>query len=175
MMIHEIHVMIATRIDCPGNHCHGSDMTSDNPDPFNPERSVGYLTKRVFQLARIGLEPVFADEEVTHVQWSALMALQYGVGGTAAERARHLCHDTGATTRIVDMLEERGLIERCRCTEDRRVVRLSLTEAGHAISDRCKAKVFAQWNEWLADWSPQEIERFVGDLLRLRNKLETVA
>ncbi|WP_433910983.1 MarR family winged helix-turn-helix transcriptional regulator [Sphingomonas yabuuchiae] len=150
-------------------------MTSDNPDPFDPERSVGYLTKRVFQLARIGLEPVFADEEVTHVQWSALMALQYGVGGTAAELARHLCHDTGATTRIVDMLEERGLIKRCRCTEDRRVVRLSLTEAGHAISDRCKAKVFAQWNEWLADWSPQEIERFVGDLLRLRNKLETVA
>ena len=175
MMTHEIRVMIATRIDCPGNHCHGSDMTSDNPDPFDPERSVGYLTKRVFQLARIGLEPVFADEEVTHVQWSALMALQYGVGGTAAELARHLCHDTGATTRIVDMLEERGLIERCRCTEDRRVVRLSLTEAGHAISDRCKAKVFAQWNEWLADWSPQEIERFVGDLLRLRNKLETVA
>lgn len=167
--------MIATRIDCFSNHCHGSDMTSNDPDPFDPERSVGYLTKRVFQLARIGLEPVFADEEVTHVQWSALMALQYGVGGTAAELARHLCHDTGATTRIVDTLEERGLIERCRCTEDRRVVRLSLTEAGRTVTTRCKAKVVAQWNAWLADWAPDEIERLVDDLARLRNKLETVA
>ncbi|WP_294235641.1 MarR family winged helix-turn-helix transcriptional regulator [uncultured Sphingomonas sp.] len=150
-------------------------MTQHCPDPFDPERAVGYLTKRVFQLARIGVEPVFADEEVTHVQWSALMALQYGVGGTAAELARHLCHDTGATTRIVDTLEERGLIQRCRCTEDRRVVRLSLTDAGNVVSDRCKAKVVAQWNDWLADWSHEEIERFVGDLQRLRNKLETVA
>ncbi|CAM3152289.1 MULTISPECIES: MarR family winged helix-turn-helix transcriptional regulator [Sphingomonas] len=150
-------------------------MTRQDPDSFDPERSVGYLTKRVFQLARIGLEPVFADEEVTHVQWSALMALQFGVGGTAAELARHLCHDTGATTRIVDTLEERGLIERCRCTEDRRVVRLSLTDAGRAVTSRCKTKVMAQWNDWLADWSPEEIERFVSDLLRLRNKLETVA
>ena len=150
-------------------------MTRQDPDSFDPERSVGSLTKRVFQLARIGLEPVFADEEVTHVQWSALMALQFGVGGTAAELARHLCHDTGATTRIVDTLEERGLIERCRCTEDRRVVRLSLTDAGRAVTSRCKTKVMAQWNDWLADWSPEEIERFVSDLLRLRNKLETVA
>lgn len=150
-------------------------MTENNPDPYDPERSVGYLTKRVFQLARIGLEPLFADEEVTHVQWSALMALHYGIGGTAAELARHLCHDAGATTRTVDTLEERGLIARSRCTEDRRMVRLSLTDEGRIVTDRCKIKVLAQWDEWLADWSPEEIDRFVGDLLRLRNTLENVA
>jgi DNA-binding MarR family transcriptional regulator len=55
------------------------------------------------------------------------------------------------------------------------VVRLSLTDAGRAVTSRCKTKVMAQWNDWLADWSPEEIERFVSDLLRLRNKLETVA
>lgn len=53
-------------------------MVTQHPDEFDPERSVGYLTKRAYQLARIGMEPVFENEEVTHVQWSALMALLYG-------------------------------------------------------------------------------------------------
>ena len=150
-------------------------MISNTPDSFDPERSVGYLTKRVFQLARIGMEPIFADEEVTHVQWSAMMALHHGLGGTAAELSRHLCHDTGATTRILDTLEERGLIERSRSTTDRRVVRLSLTDRGRVITDRCKVKVLAHWDEWLADWSGEDVARFVGYLVRLRNKLETVA
>ena len=142
---------------------------------YNPERSVGYLTKRVFQLSRIGMEPVFQDEEVTIVQWSAMMALLHGVGDTAAELARHLCHDTGATTRVIDTLEERGLIERCRCTDDRRVVRLSLTERGREVTDRCKVKVVALWAAWLDDWSETDVEQFVDYLLRLRNTLEMVA
>ena len=167
--------MIDMRIDCQCNDCHGSDMTPPDIAAFDPERSVGYLTKRCFQLARIGLEPVFAHEEVTHIQWSALMALQYGVGTTAAKLSRHLCHDTGATTRILDTLEEHGLIERSRCTADRRVVRLSLTEAGRIVTDRCKAKVVAQWDDWLADWAGEDVARFLGYLLRLRNTLETVA
>ncbi|WP_230483187.1 MarR family winged helix-turn-helix transcriptional regulator [Sphingomonas sp. Leaf21] len=150
-------------------------MTPSHHDPYDPERSVGYLTKRVHQLARIALEPVFADEEVTHIQWSAMMALHYEVGSTCAELARHLCHDTGATTRILDTLEERGLVERSRSTTDRRVVRLSLTDQGKIVTDRCKDKVLASWDEWLADWSGEDVARFVGYLLRLRNKLETVA
>ncbi len=150
-------------------------MSSTTYDSFDPERSVGYLTKRVFQLARIGLEPVFADEEITHIQWSALMALHYGLGGTAAELARHLCHDTGATTRILDTLEERGLVERARSTTDRRVVRLSLTDAGRIVTDRCKEKVMDRWDGWLADWQGEDVARFVGYLLRLRNTLETFA
>lgn len=169
------YVMFDKEIDCLGNDCQGSNMSSISHDAYDPERSVGYLTKRVFQLARIGLEPVFADEEITHIQWSALMALQHGVGGTAAELARHLCHDTGATTRILDTLEERDLIERSRCTTDRRVVRLSLTDAGRIVTDRCKEKVIARWDGWLADWPGEDVARFVGYLLRLRNTLETVA
>ncbi|MET4895830.1 MarR family transcriptional regulator [Sphingomonadaceae bacterium jetA1] len=150
-------------------------MVIQELDDFDPERSVGYLTKRVFQLARIGMEPLFQDEEVTHVQWSVLMALLVGLSQTAAELARHLCHDTGATTRIVDTLEERGLIERSRCTDDRRIVRLRLTDSGVAVARRCKEKVVAQWNIWLCDWTSEEVDQFIGHLLRLRNRLETIA
>ncbi|MGE7205076.1 MarR family winged helix-turn-helix transcriptional regulator [Sphingomonas sp. NPDC019816] len=150
-------------------------MVTQHPDSYDPERSVGYLTKRVFQLARIGMEPVFENEEVTHVQWTALMALLYDLAGTAAELARHLCHDTGATTRIVDTLEERGLIARSRSTEDRRVVLLSLTDEGRTVAHRCKEKVVAQWDVWLSDWAPKDVDQFLDYLLRLRNQLETVA
>jgi len=150
-------------------------MAHQDTAHFDPERSVGYLTKRVFQLARIGMEPIFQDEEVTHVQWSALMTLLCGFGETAAEMSRHLCHDTGATTRIIDTLEERGLIARRRCTSDRRVVRLALTEAGRIVAERCKGKVVTLWNEWMADWSQEDADQLVALLLRLRDRLETQA
>ncbi len=47
-------------------------------DEFNPDVSVGYLTKRIYQAALVGMEPVFAAENISHLQWSALMSIWFG-------------------------------------------------------------------------------------------------
>ncbi|SFP69757.1 MarR family winged helix-turn-helix transcriptional regulator [Sphingomonas rubra] len=138
---------------------------------FRPDRSIGYLVRRVHQLGIAGIESVFAAEGLTGTQWQALVSIWFGRGGTAAELARDLGHDKGAMTRLVDQLAERGWITRERTTEDRRCIRLVLTEEGVAVALRCKARVVACWNEWLADWPEGEVERLIDLLQKLRGTL----
>src|ERR1041384_2149477 len=50
--------------------------------------------------------------------------------GTAAEVCKHLSHDPGAMTRLIDKLEAMGLVRRGRARDDRRSARLEITARG---------------------------------------------
>lgn len=138
---------------------------------FEPDRSIGYLVRRAQQLGAAGVEPAFAAEGMTGTQWQALVSIWFGRGATAAELARDLGHDKGAMTRLVDQLAERGWITRERTAGDRRCINLVLTEEGTAVALRCKRRVIACWNAWLADWREEEVEGLIGLLQKLRGTL----
>jgi DNA-binding MarR family transcriptional regulator len=140
-------------------------------DEFVPDMSIGYLVRRAHQLGGAAMEPVFAAEGLSGIQWSALVSIHFQRGVTAADLARDLGHDKGAMTRLVDMLEERGWITRQRTPEDRRCVKLALTEEGIAVALRCKRNVIACWNRWLADWSETEVRTMIALLQKLRSTL----
>ncbi len=63
------------------------------------------------------IEALFVEEDVSFVQWVILMNLRDGLRMTSAELCQHLCHDSGALTRVIDQMEERGLIRRKRSTK----------------------------------------------------------
>ena len=98
---------------------------------YQPRTSVGYLVKRTYALMLDVLEPAFAQHGFTYMQYVILMQLR----SRAAINLRDICHefrhDSGALTRVIDQLAERGLVERQRCAQDRRKVDLHLT-AGRA-------------------------------------------
>ncbi len=144
-------------------------------DTFVPDISVGYLLRATHQISVAGLDHVFADEGMTAVQWQALLALNFGAASTCVELARHLNYDKGAMTRLVDQMEASGWIGRQRDPQDRRVIRLELTAEGQAAARRCKERVLACWNEWLADWSHEEIAGLIATLQRLRSTLAAAA
>ncbi|WP_244222102.1 MarR family winged helix-turn-helix transcriptional regulator [Corallococcus exercitus] len=82
--------------------------------------------------------------------------------------AERLLIDAPAVSRLVDRLEEDGLVER-RAGENRRCVRLEITEAG-----RQELKALEQAAEWVDTQArtylaPPEIE----ELSRLLDKLQT--
>lgn len=140
---------------------------------FDPDTSVGYLTKRIHQMAASGLERVFASEDISYLQWSALVSIHYGRGATCKALAHEIAHDRGATTRLLDTLEKRALVVRDRDPDDRRVVNLALTADGEAIAKRCLNRVVDLWNGWLADWEPADVAKLISYLQRLRTTLET--
>jgi DNA-binding MarR family transcriptional regulator len=142
---------------------------------FCPERSPGYLARRIHLLGGALLEPLYAAEGITGTQFSALALIGLDRARTSAAISRELGHDQGAMTRIIDQLVLRGLIERERDAEDRRVVNLSLTEAGYDVTHRCKLKVVELWNGWLADWSPAEVDQLLANLNRLKSRLESLS
>lgn len=143
-------------------------------ESFRPENSVGYLARRVHQLGQLLLEPVFAAEGVTNAQWSTLVAIYFGKGGTCAELAREIGYDKGAMTRLVDQLAERGFVDRARDTGDRRIVNLTLTEEGRAVALRCKTRVIRESNAWLEGWDAAEIEGLIAGLTKLKRRLDVL-
>src|SRR5215472_7324782 len=93
------------------------------------------------------------------------------LGEGAARSAADLCrlnrYDTGAMTRILDRLEEKGLVRRERGREDRRVVLLRLAPAGRALLPRLLAAGTRVIEAHLAGFSASEIEAFKGYLHRM--------
>lgn len=146
-------------------------MTFYSATDFEPDCSVGYLAKRVHQLAKAGLEPALASEGLTYTQWHALVSIYYDRGATPAELARDLNYDKGATTRLLDTLEARGWVERVRGEGDRRSIGLRLTEAGREAARRGRLRVIALWNDWVADWPDADVAAAVAILQRLRDTL----
>lgn len=141
-------------------------------DNFFPESSVGFLIRVSNQLVLGNLDAVFADEDLSAVQWTALISIHFGRGETCAALARDLAHDKGAMTRMIDALESKGLVARQRDTDDRRLVNLSLTEAGEEAAMRCRDRVIQCWNQWLDGWTHEEIASFIAQLQKLRRTLE---
>jgi DNA-binding MarR family transcriptional regulator len=146
-----------------------------NEADFEPCRSVGYVMKRAHKIAHGLIEDRFQDLDLSFSQWCALALIRGEIVDTSVALARDLGHNSGATTRLVDSLDDRGLIRRERDEEDRRIVRLSLTEAGEAAGTALTPRVIDFWNEALEDFTADEVDQFVALLRRLTGKLEQLA
>ena len=139
---------------------------------FRPEVSLGYLARRVQQLAQTGLEPVCAAAGLSYLQWHALVSIHYGRGTTCAALARDLAYDKGATTRLVDVLEDKGWVRRARDGDDRRIVGLTLTAEGERLARDVRDDVIEAWNGWVEDWPAADLAAAIATLQRLHATLE---
>ena len=66
-----------------------------------------------------------------------------------------------STTGIVDRMEQRGLIERQRDDEDRRVTRVALTERGRVVIERLGAERREKLANLLDDLTDEELQAFL--------------
>ena len=66
---------------------------------------------------------------------------------------------------MLDSLARNGIIERRPDPDDRRVILVSLTEAGQDLMAERRKRWFALWDEHLGDLSPEELD-FAVDVLR---------
>ena len=142
-------------------------------DNFHCRKSVGYLVRRLHQLMVPQAEARFAAAEISFTQWVVLMGLREGLTLTCADIARHLGHDTGATTRLLDQMEERGLIARNRDKDDRRVVNITLLPKGRAMTLTLGPHLVDFWNEMLDEFSSAETAALIDLLTRLLTKIES--
>jgi DNA-binding MarR family transcriptional regulator len=142
-------------------------MSFYKPSDYTPDRSIGYLMRVINQATLARLEPAVAGDGMTNTQWQVLASLYFDRGATCASLARDLAYDKGAMTRLVDGLAERGLVARERDTGDRRVVNLTLTEAGREAAERGRGHYVSCWNGWLDGWERGEVETLIAMLQRL--------
>jgi DNA-binding MarR family transcriptional regulator len=129
--------------------------------------SVGPLVGRVRSVMLSTLDGELQRFGVTGTQYGVLKRVAEGSAVTAADLCRALSHDTGSMTRILDRLEEKGLIRRERSKEDRRVVSLRVTSTGRAALPRLRDIANGVVERMLGGFNPGEIDNLRGYLLRM--------
>jgi DNA-binding MarR family transcriptional regulator len=140
---------------------------------FEPRKAVGYLINRVRADMLAALDRELAQDaelaalEVTAPQFIILSLLAQRDIDSTSRLCKDMSYDPGAMTRMVDRLEAKGLIERRRCPDDRRLVNLELTDAGQAAVPRMRACSVAVLNRFLRGFSKDEARQLEGLLARM--------
>lgn len=80
--------------------------------------------------------------------------------------------DVSSLVRLLDKLEEQGLIERCQDPADRRAKRLSLTAAGKHRVDEIMGVVAQLEEELLQDVDDRTAEAMMSAFSRIEERLE---
>ncbi|HEX4377482.1 MAG TPA: MarR family transcriptional regulator [Steroidobacteraceae bacterium] len=137
-----------------------------SPETYKARSSVGYLIKRAAALGIECIEPAIEARGFTFTQWVVLMYLRDGLAFNAKEICLQLRHDSGAVTRLIDQLEAREFVRRERSVDDRREVKLILTDAGREMVELLIPTVVERLNFMLRDFSAGE----VSELTRLLHK-----
>lgn len=104
---------------------------------------------------------------LTQPQFSVLEALGHLGPMTIGEVSRKMLVTGGCMTVIVDNLERDGLVERVRSTEDRRVVKVGLTEKGKKLFHQ----IFHQHAQRVSDLASVLTEEEQTQLSHLLRKL----
>lgn len=144
------------------------------PENYNPEDSLGRLIADVSRRILTGFDEEMARQGmgITGAQWVILMRIARGCASTAAELCRFGHCDTGSMTRMLDRLEEKGLIRRVPSSTDRRVTLLELTEAGRDLLPHLPPVAIKVLNAHLRGFSREELDQLRGFLNRIRANSE---
>jgi len=140
---------------------------------YEPRKGIGHLMHRVRteMLAAVDRE-LAADEqlgpmEVTSAQFIIIATLSMGVAKSASDLCKGMSYDAGAMTRMIDRLEEKGLLSRSRDPGDRRLVNLELTEKGSASLPRMRDVSMRVLNRFLQGFTKAEARQLEAYLLRM--------
>jgi DNA-binding MarR family transcriptional regulator len=140
---------------------------------YRAQSSVGYLIKRSHSLMLDVMEPVLEAHGFTFVQYQIMAWLRDGIAVNPKDLCTQFRHNSGALTRVIDQLAERGLLERSRRDRDRRKVELELTPAGREVIASLIPLVVDKLNLALADFSSEEVQELMRLLLKLNVTLQS--
>ncbi len=138
------------------------------------KRSVGASEEAAFlELLRTtdmlsrGLVQVLKGEDVSSTQYNVLRILRGAPQGLpCGEIASRMITRDPDVTRLLDRLEKRELISRCRETEDRRTVRARIAPEGLKLLARLDEPVLAAHRKQLGHLGRQRLQALT-DLLRI--------
>ncbi|WP_414647761.1 MarR family winged helix-turn-helix transcriptional regulator [Dyella sp.] len=140
------------------------------------QESLGLLINlvRVELVRSMEAEIAAKGMDLRYIQFVMLKRLAMLGPMTATELARSVELDGGAMTRQLDQLEGRGYLRRRPHAQDRRALRIELTEAGNALWQQltsCNDRVLEAAQHSLSDVERERLHDYLGRVLHaLRDK-----
>ena len=138
-----------------------------NDKSFEPSGCVGPLIGRVRVALLEAMDQALLPHNVTAAQYIILSTLVSAKAASASQICRGLSYDAGAMTRMIDRLEQRGLLRRVRVADDRRTQKLELTEEGKTLYPKMRASAMAVINGLLRGFTKAEARQLEGFLKRM--------
>src|SRR5882757_4740830 len=135
------------------------------------EREIAFIIKDVSRM--LG---TYADQQgrilcISRAQWTVLVRLERTEGLKQSELAEILDLQPISLTRLLDRLDENGLIERRADPNDRRVNRLYLKPAARPLLKQLATLSETLMGTVLEGIEPESMERMLRDLRVVKNNL----
>ncbi|HEY8288696.1 MAG TPA: MarR family transcriptional regulator [Acetobacteraceae bacterium] len=135
------------------------------------KRDLLFLMHDVARLLRVHADKRARAHGMTRAQWGILVWLERQPGLSQKELAELLDVEPITVARLIDRLEARGMVERRPDPKDRRIWRLHLRPAAHAVLgeiDRHRAEMTRMVSEGIDD---ETLEVMIEALLRMKSTL----
>ncbi|MCF7943737.1 MAG: MarR family transcriptional regulator [Spirochaetia bacterium] len=99
---------------------------------------LGYNSELLTKALKRALARAFKEHgyDITAFQWIILYRLWEEHGISQTELAARTFMDSPTITRMLDVMEKKGLVYRQRSSDDRRIASIFLTEAGLALEKK---------------------------------------
>ena len=133
--------------------------------------SLGFLLNDVARLIRRRFDERARVIGATRAQWKALLVLSRNEGLNQGALADRLEVEPITLCRMIDRLEEAGLVERRRDPKDRRAWLIYLTEAARPKITKLHALADELFDDILVGVTSDERERLNATLNRIRDNV----
>ena len=122
-----------------------------------PATRISYTVKRLEVAVRARLDAICRESGVTTMQYVALSVLHVHPGMSSAQLAARSFVSAQSANQMVALLEKAGFINRSPSDQNRRVLRITLTEVGLAALRSCDAAVDELEKVMLSGLEPVEV------------------
>lgn len=140
--------------------------------PIN--ESPGRIVYFTHNSMKLGLTRLFSRSgyNITPEHWAVLSILWEEDGLQQAELANRCSKDRPNTTRMLDLLEKNGYIERRKDPNDRRSYRIFLTDKGKDLQPELTSLVIRFLNRAFKGITTEEMDMFVKVNKKIANNLK---
>ena len=119
-----------------------------------------YLISRLYYAARSKIDSALADLGITSVQYTVLSLLRGRDHLSSADIARRYFVKPQSMNQIIFSLERLDLIVRNADPDNRRILRVQLTEKGTTLLAACDERINRIEGAMLDGLSPEQVEAF---------------
>lgn len=153
---------------CPSPLLYRREMSSQvNHSTYEQRARVGRMVHRVQVGLTEALDRELAHWDISAAQYVILSTLSSGQAATSTQICKEISYSPGAMTRMLDRLENKRMICRTRNVDNRRSIKLELTEEGKEIFPALRAAATLVIDQFFGAFDSAELEQFEAMLSKI--------
>ena len=138
----------------------------------NCTKEIILLIRRLMQAGELYTKELNKKYQVSAPQLSCLLVLYENGPLPPSQIARQIMVVSSTVTGIIDRIEQKGLVERSRVSSDRRVITVSLTNAGRSLARNAPPPIQEKIVHGLRRLPALETDKIIQALITLTRMLD---